>query len=165
MFICSVRASSVRFFAAIFLTLALLICALAFGGADAVSAMSDGTGDYSFSGVRDEAGRLSFLSQFGVEVKSTPVEEETFAVPENFDRVMMGYNEIQKAQGLDISKYEKKKVTRYTYEVTNADYDGTVYANIIVYRGHVIACDVSTADPRGFVKPLTDFAALREQTE
>ena len=73
-------------------------------------------------------------------------------MPEEFDRVMQGYNEIQKTQGLDLSRYRKKKVTRYTYEVTNyPDYEGTVYANLIVYRGRIIAADLSSADPLGFV--------------
>ena len=66
---------------------------------------------------------------------------------------MQGYNEIQKTQGLDLSRYRKKKVTRYTYEVTNyPDYAGTVYANLIVYRGRIVAADLSSADPSGFVR-------------
>lgn len=82
-------------------------------------------------------------------------------MPENFDRVMMGYNEVQKAQGLDLSKYQKKKVTRYTYEVANApEGTGTLFVTLLVSRDRVIGCDVSTADPKGFVKPLTQFSAL-----
>ena len=47
-------------------------------------------------------------------------------------------------------------MTRYTYEVTNfPDYDGKVYANMIVYRGKIIAGDISSADPMGFVRGLT----------
>ena len=84
-------------------------------------------------------------------------------MPENFDRVMLGYNEIQKAQGLDLSRYAKKKVTRYTYEVTNyaelqpedaEPYHGAVYANLLIYRNRVIGADISSADPTGFVEEL-----------
>ena len=76
-------------------------------------------------------------------------------MPENFDRVILGYNELQKRQGLDLSKYAKKKVIRYTYRVENHTDEGEVLANLFIWRGRVIACDVSSADPEGFVEPLT----------
>jgi hypothetical protein len=69
--------------------------------------------------------------------------------------VILGYNELQKKQGLDLSKYARKKVTRYTYKVTNYDSDGDVYASLFVHRGKIIACDLSSASPDGFVLPLT----------
>ena len=38
------------------------------------------------------------------------------------------YNEIQKQQGLDLSKYRRKNATRYTMEITNyGEYNGKVY--------------------------------------
>ena len=62
------------------------------------------------------------------------------------------YNEIQKQQGLDLTKYQKKTVTRYTYKVTNyPGYDETVYANVITFRGNVIGGDICTADSKGFL--------------
>ena len=76
-------------------------------------------------------------------------------MPDSFDRVILGYNELQKRQGLDLSKYAKKRVTRYSYRVSNYDSDGEVYANLFVYRGRIVACDISSADPEGFVIPLT----------
>lgn len=158
MFIYSVRASSVRFFAILALTVTVLVVILGLGGRDAVFASGNGDGNYSFSNADGKDGRIAFLAQFGIEVQADSEREEDFTMPEDFDRVMLGYNELQKLQGLDLSKYEKKKVTRYTYEITNyKEYDGTVYANLLVYRGRVIGCDYSTADPTGFVKPLTDF--------
>ena len=161
MFVYSVRASTVRFFAILALTLAVLVSLLAVGGRSAVYASAAGAEGYDFSGIKEDADRIAFLRQFGIEVKEGSMEEESFTMPENFDRVMMGYNEIQKMQGLDISKYQKKKVTRYTYEVSNAPEDaGTLYVTLLVYRNRVIGCDVSTADPEGFVKPLTHFSDL-----
>lgn len=158
MFVYSVRASTVRFFAILALTLAALVAILALGGRGSVAAFAFGEGEYSFSGVKDGAGRLAFLKQFGIEVKEETLTEESFTMPENFDRVLQGYNEIQKAQGLDLTKYQNKKVTRYTYEVKNAPSgEGTLYVTLLVCRDRVIACDISTADPSGYVKPLTDF--------
>ena len=54
-----------------------------------------------------------------------------------------------------MSKYQNKRVTRYTYKVTKYDSDGEVYANLFVFRGKIVACDISSADPTGFVIPLT----------
>jgi len=77
------------------------------------------------------------------------------SVPEQFDKIFSAYNEIQKSQGLDLSKYKGKKVYRYTYEITNYDgYSGTVYANILVYRNKVIGGDVCSADIKGFMHGL-----------
>ena len=76
-------------------------------------------------------------------------------LPRIFDAVYAKYNDVQKQQGLDLSKYKRKKVTRYTYEVTNYDgYEGTVYANVIVYRGRVVGGDLCSAAPDGFVCTL-----------
>ena len=82
-------------------------------------------------------------------------EEAAFRMPESFDRVIGGYNELQKKQGLDLSKYQHKRVTRYTYKVTNYDGEGEVYANLFIHRGKIVACDLSSVDPEGFVIPLT----------
>ena len=82
-------------------------------------------------------------------------EEQTFILPDSFDRVMQGYNDIQKLQGLDLTKYARKKITRYTYTVKGyGDYEGTVYANLLVCRNRIVGCDISSADPSGFVSPL-----------
>ena len=71
---------------------------------------------------------------------------------ESFDKVFAAYNEIQRAQGLDLSKYKKKELTRYTFEVTNyADHEGTVYANVLVYRNKVVGGDICSAELSGFV--------------
>ena len=97
-------------------------------------------------------GRIAFLKQFGWEVSSAPCEEIIVTVPNEFDIVFSGYNDLQKLQGLDLSRYKQKSVTRYTYVVTNyPDYNGTVYANLIVYRGSVVGGDICTEDSKGFI--------------
>ncbi len=157
MFIFSLRASSIRFFAVL-----LLVAVLFFGialSAETVFASSSNT-EISFTGIKTEENRIAFISNFGFTVDPSSVEKMDFVMPENFDRVMLGYNEIQKTQGLDLSKYAKKKVTRYTYSVTNYKtdegeiYDGEVFVNLLVYRNRIVGCDISSADPEGFVKPL-----------
>ena len=75
----------------------------------------------------------------------------------------MEYNNLQKMQGLDLSKYKRKNVTRYTYKIKNYDgYEGTVYANLLVYRNRIIGGDICSADVNGFV---TTFDAKINKTK
>ena len=150
MFICTVKASTIRFVGLIVVAAALLTGVLIHAGNETVQAAG-----YQFGKIRSDADRVAFLEQFGWKSVNAPANTETFTVPDTFDRVMLGYNEIQRAQGLDLSRYENKKVTRYTFEVTNyPDYEGKVYANLIMYRDKVVAADISSADPMGFVQGL-----------
>ena len=153
MFIFSVRASSIRFFSIIALAFAILVGVMASG--NAVFASGAAVGEVDFSGIKTEDDRVAFIEQFGYKVKGAHSDSCNFVMPENFDRVIMGYNEIQKMQGLDISKYSGKKVTRYTYGVDGYEgYEGEVFVNLLVYKNRVIGCDVSSGAPDGFVKPL-----------
>lgn len=156
MFIYSIRASTLKFFACIFLSLFVLVLLLTLGSADAVYASSSGT-EINYGGMKTNEDRVAFIEGFGIKVKSEPIREETFTMPDDFDRVILGYNQIQKTQGLDLTKYSRKRVTHYAYEVTNYDSDGTVYVNLIVYRNRIIAADISSHDNGGFVSSLTDF--------
>ena len=92
------------------------------------------------------------MSQFGWQTAGKPEEVETVTVPEALDKVFAAYNELQKEQGLNLSKYRGKEVTRYTFRVTNYEgYEGKVFANVLVYRNRVIGGDVCSADTSGFV--------------
>ncbi len=153
MFIYSLRASTLKFFAVACVALASLITLIAFVptlGADSQTVSGEVKIDYT--GIKTNDDRVRFLSQFGWEVKPEAVESEEVTIPAEFDKIFMGYNEIQKRQGLDLSDYKKKKVMRYTYEVTNYEgADGVVYANLLVYRNRVIGGDICSADVKGFI--------------
>lgn len=150
MFILSIRASSVKFFTVMALALVILT-GLILSGATVYAAAD---GEIDFSGIKTEDDRRAFINRCGISLKAGE-EKVDFVMPENFDRVMLGYNEIQKLQGLDLAKYSRKRVTRYTYEVEGyPDYEGKVNATLLVYRNRIIGCDISSADPEGFVKPL-----------
>ena len=153
MFVYSMRASTVKFFGFVLLTLLLIVAAVFLGGDGTVLASSDAV-EIDFSGMKTNEDRVAFIRSFGIEVEEKP-EDCAFTMPEDFDRVIGGYNEIQKRQGLDLSKYARKRVTRYTYKVTNYNVEGDVYASLFVYRSKVIACDIASASPEGFVLPLT----------
>ena len=146
MFIYSLRASTLKFFAVVCVALVTLITLIAFVpayGEDGKAVIDEV--EYDYDGVKTEEDRVKFLRQFGWEVKGEPVEAVEVTIPSE-------YNEIQRRQGLDLSDYKKKKVMRYTYEVTNYEgATGTVYANILVYRNRVIGGDICSADVKGFI--------------
>ena len=103
--------------------------------------------------------RIAFLSSFGWEVEGEPLESATVTIPREFDKVFAAYNELQRGQGLDLSAYGGRTVERYTYTVKNyGGYEGTVLANLLIYRGRVIGGDVCSADASGFVHGFTKNA-------
>ena len=158
MFIYSLKASTIKFCAVVCVALATLITLVVFipvAAVDGNSAVSVNA-EIDYTGIKTNDDRVKFLEQFGWQVESEPVDTVEVTIPESFDKIFSAYNEIQKRQGLDLSKYKKKNVTRYTYKITNYDgYEGTVYANIIVYRNKVIGGDVCSADIKGFMHGLS----------
>ena len=154
MFIYSMHANTIKFFAVICLSLTALIALIAFvptyTTGDAQQVGVDAT--YNFEKIKTNDDRINFLKQFGWEVEAEPVKEQQVVIPGEFDKIFSAYNEIQRTQGLDLSAFKKKAVMRYTYVVKNyPNYDGDVYVNILVYRNIVIGGDVCSADINGFV--------------
>ncbi len=152
MFIYSVKASSIKLVALVLVSLTI-VCTLLIliPSYDTATVFAD-DGSVVYTGAKDNEGRVEFLKKFGWEVTAEPLEEVTVTIPSEFDSVFIGYNELQKLQGLDLSRYKKKTVTRYTYAVTNyPDYDGKVFANILIYRGKVIGGDICTEAKDGFI--------------
>ena len=153
MFVFSVRSSTVKFFILVAVTLAILITLVNLRDIDTVYA-SVGDIKVNLGGMYKNEDRVAFIEGLGVEVDDEPTTEESFTSPDSFDRIISGYNEIQKSQGLDLTKYKCKRITHYAYRVTNYEYDGIVYANLLVYKNRIIGCDISSADGEGFVEAL-----------
>lgn len=154
MFIYSVKASTLKLIGIMALALILLASLIFFIPSLDLSAGEPviKNEEINYDKIKTNADRIQFLSQFGWTTESEPVEAVLVTIPEEFDKIFTGYNELQKRQGLDLSKYKKKDLMRYTYVVTNyADYEGTVYANLLVYRNKVVGGDICSADPSGFI--------------
>ena len=132
MFVYSVRASTIKFFGVICVALAALVTLIAFvptyvGGAEPTGGESVTTKEISYDKVKTAADAQSFLSQFGWQVDEGATKSTVLTIPGEFDKVLSGYNEIQKRQGLDLTKYKNREVTRYTFTVTNySGYDPEV---------------------------------------
>lgn len=155
MFICSIRAATVRFFGVLLVALVTLIALIAFvpelqpAAATAATAGQDGI---RYEDVKTNEDRIRFLSQFGYLVQEKEKECVSVRLPEEFDKVFTAYNELQRAQGLDLAPYAGRTAERYTYVITNYEgYEGEVLANLLVFRGRVIGGDVCSADSGGFL--------------
>lgn len=158
MFIYSMRGSTLKFFTVTAVAMVALITLLIFIPSTE-PAMSDGVLNtvtaVKYDKIKSPGERVEFLRQFGWEVDLEPVEIAEVTVPEEFDKVYQSYNELQKKQGFDLSKYAKKNVQRYTYRITNYDgYEGEVLVSILVYKNKVIGGDVCSADANGFIHGL-----------
>lgn len=160
MFVRSIRMSTIRF-ASVTVLAAVAIAVLILlipkyesptaAGSDAVAAM-----EIRFDKVKTAEDRVRFLTQYGYTVEAEPIENCEVTIPKEFDKVFAAYNELQKTEGLDLSRYKGKTVTRYTYKVTNYEgYSDTVYANLLVYKNKVIGGDICSADPHGFAHGFT----------
>lgn len=151
MFVYSIRSATIKFICAIALSIAVLFALVilipTYGNGE-----SKAVSDISYTKIYENKDRLEFISQFGWEVSEEPLETVEVTVPETFDTVYLGYNEMQQEQGLNLAKYKGKTVTRYTYKVTNyPEYDGTVYLSLLVYKNKIVGGDVCSADVNGFV--------------
>lgn len=105
----------------------------------------------------NEAQRQEFLKQMGWEVSGEFDECRQVLIPEQFNEVYEGYNELQKQQGFDLSAYKGKSCDVYTYKVKN--YKGhedkdDVRCNLMICDNVLIGGDVSSTELDGFMQGL-----------
>ncbi len=155
MFVYTLRAQTIKFFSVVGISVAALLILIAFIPTyepTVVNTLYTQTANVNFNKIKTNDDRIDFLEQFGWTVSEKPSDEEEVTIPNDFDKIMLSYNEFQRQMGLDLAKYKGKKVMRYTYEITNyPEYEGRVYANLLIYRNKVIGGDVCSADASGFL--------------
>ena len=136
MFICSCRASTVKFFSVTAVALAALVTLLVFiPSADTETDTPTASQSVRYDKIKTAEDRIAFLGSLGIEVEAEPLEDVEVTVPAEFDKVYKSYNELQLEQGFDLTKYHRKKVKRYTYRVTNyKGYEGEVLVNLLIYK-------------------------------
>ncbi len=150
MFVYTMKASGIKFFAVV--AVSVLLLATAIGILPAVSAASDAASvTTDFKNIETEEDMVEFLSQFGHEVEAKAVNVYEIDIPEEFNSVFEKYNEIQRAQGLNLKRYVNKDATAYVFKVTNYEYEGEVFATLFIRNGRVIAGDICSKDGEGFV--------------
>jgi len=122
--------------------------------------------------VSSNEGRVKFLTDFGWEVASSPAESGQVRIPDQTTEVFDRYNQLQKSQGYDLSRFAGKNVMRYVYKVEN--FPGAtdpVYATVLVHKNEIIGGDITNTAPGGKVqgfkmaKPSTDTPAPTQATQ
>ena len=105
----------------------------------------------------EDSKNVEFLNSYGWECESESIESASLKIPEVFDEVYSGYNELQLIAGLDLTPYKGKKAVRYTYLVTNFPDDTggePVRANVLCVDSQPVAGDVMTVRLDGFMYSL-----------
>lgn len=161
MFIYSVKGQNIKLFLSIFLSVAAIILVFALippsskiapaNDLEVVKKME--TKD--FKNIVTNQDRITFLKKYGWDVEAEAKEIVDVTIPIKFDPIYEKYNQLQINEGLDLEKYKGKTVKKYTYLVSNYEYDGIVFANLLVYKEKVIGGDISSASVDGFLHGFT----------
>ena len=118
------------------------------------------------STMSDNDNRVQFLADKGWEVTTSPVESGQVRIPKEPTPVYQRYNDLQKSQGFDLTKYAGKTVMRYVYQVNN--FPGAtepVYATLLVYKNQIIGGDITNTASKGAVQGLGGTAATAPTQE
>ena len=138
---------------------------LLFGGKDDTPTAATATTAVSVVGNDD---RVHFLNGFGWDVTTSPTESSQVRIPEKASDVFDRYNDLQKSQGFDLSRYAGQTVMRYVYKVNN--YPGAtepVYATLLISKNQVIGGDVTNTAAKGVIQgfKMPQGAQQTEPTE
>ena len=107
------------------------------------------------TGIKTNADRIRYLSACGWEVSEFSIDEQDIIIPREFDGIYETYAALQASQGFSLQDYAGMEAVRYTYRVLNHPSGAEdVVADIIVYRGTVIAGDVQSTALDGFMHAL-----------
>ena len=97
--------------------------------------------------------RVNFLTGFGWEVTTSPVESNQVRIPDKTSEVFERYNSLQKSQGYDLSNYAGTTVMRYVYKINN--YPGAtepVYATLLISKNQIIGGDITDTSAKGVIR-------------
>ena len=150
MFVYTMKASGLKFFAVV--AVSVIVLASAIGILPSISASADVANvSTDYKNISTEEDMVDFLSKMGYEVEPVPTNAFEVNIPNNFNSVYEQYNEIQRSQGLNLKRYAGKDATVYIYKITNYKYDGDVFATLFIRNGRVIAGDICSKEGEGFI--------------
>ena len=97
-------------------------------------------------------GRVRFLAGLGWEVDAESEERKSILLPKELGEVLANYNEMQKAQGYDLTRHLGERCEQISYRVTNyPDCGQTVWVTLYLQGRRVIAGDVHSTALDGFM--------------
>lgn len=150
MFICSVKATTLRFFGILLLSVSVLVGMTVFYTAE--EPVLSGT-EVRYDGMYTETDRRDFLASVGYRATGDAKSTVEYTMPPTLDAVLLGYNELQKEQGFDLEKYTGRTLTRYTYELEGEEGKEKQYATLLVYRDRVVGAELAEEGGKN-LKPL-----------
>ena len=155
MFILTARFNKRRAITAVIALGVVLITIILLAGAHSRARIADVPEAAVNNSTLSNADRVAYLQKLGWTIDETALDEQAVTIPREFTEVYERYNEIQKAQGFDLSRYGGAEAVRYTYRVTNhPGGDENAVADIIVYRNEIIAGDIQSVKLDGFMAGL-----------
>lgn len=139
--------------------LLLMLLAVMAAGRVVLSLMPDGSMETSASikrqSAKTEQERQQLIASLGWQVRPQPAEVLEIVIPKKFDETYLKYNEIQKQQGTDLSRWRGKRCIRYSYNLLNhPSGEEHVRLNLIVCGGKMIGGDVCSLGLDGFMSGL-----------
>ena len=126
---------------------------------------SGNAGSAAAADVNTNESRIVYLASCGWEVDPQPTETQEVLIPEEMNDVFQKYNDLQRSQGFDLSRFSGKKVQRYVYSVTN--YEGSadpVYATLLISDGNIIGGDITVTGAAGQMLVLKKSSAPTQPT-
>lgn len=113
----------------------------------------------------DNDSRVQFLKDLGWQVTTSPKESSQVKIPTEQSPAYSRYNDLQKSQGYDLSRYAGKTVMRYVYEVQNSpNAQQPVYATLLVYKNQIIGGDITDSAANGAIRGLAKPEATSPTT-
>lgn len=83
--------------------------------------------------------KLKFLKEKNIDVNDEPIQVIEVMVPNDMNDEYKEYNEIQKKQGFDLSKYKGKKLKQWTYSIKN---DKNSFVTILQDKDKIVGCHI-----------------------
>ncbi len=95
------------------------------------------------------AKRVEYLQTLGISLESDNYTKKDITIPWEFSDVYKKYNVLQNKAGFNLTDYRGKKVTDYTYRISDSE-----NANLIICDGKLIGGDISSIKIGGEMLPL-----------
>ena len=146
MFICTLKFDRKKAAFCVVMIGLILIGIILLAGAHSQKTATGGVIEEPNASVKTEKARVAYLTACGWKVESPALREESVVIPRSFSSVFEKYNELQKQQGFDLSRYCGMELKLYTYRVLDSGLGDEVLAVLYVHDNCVVGGDVhSTA--------------------
>lgn len=136
--------------------LGLLCCALLLGSGRGQPTIGVESAAVNPKGIKTDADRIRFLSDYGWQVDSDVLAVEELLVPKEFDDSYRDYLALQVQQGFDLTACAGKRVKRYTYQITNYPTgEADVRVNLLIHKNTVVGAEIFSPKLDGFLHGLS----------